>query len=166
MLLLLFSVNSQELEIGSDDTSNDYTNGDSSEFLLSESSSQANRMENLNADYELTARSPTMQDLNLIGGVIDNENMMDIEEEEWPVARWIRLQEEEEAETRGRLTAPSNEIRKRQTKKKSNSKNDQLVDELRNKQIDLVDQQIALQKLQREIAESELDKNKEKLKLI
>lgn len=76
---------------------------------------------------------------NLYGNPINDD-------QEWPIDRWVRLQAEEEAGTRDRLTAPQNEIRKRKPKPKAIRKNE-TVDQLRAMQIDLVAEQTHLQKI-------------------
>lgn len=88
------------------------------------------------------------------------------EDEEWPIARMMRLQDEEEAGMRGRLTAPQNEVRKRQPKKKPSNRNDLLVDALRTKQMTLVDEQIYLHKVQQEKESINQEESQEKLMLI
>lgn len=98
--------------------------------------------------------------------VVRMDYNFDEEDEEWPIERHIRLQEEEEAATRGRLTAPPHEIQQRRPKKKQMTKNDLQIDELRAKQIVLVDEQIYLHKIQQENATATQEKIQEELALI
>lgn len=75
----------------------------------------------------------------------------EMEEEEWRIDRYLRLQAEEEMRNvgpAGRLTAPPNEARTRKRKpNKMNTDQTDFVDELRAKQLKLVDEQIYLQNI-------------------
>lgn len=97
-----------------------------------------------------------------------NENPEEAFDDEFPIDRWLRLQAEEEANTRGRLTAPIGEIRKRQPKAntKKTAGNIQMVDQLRAKQINFVDEQTYLQKILQENASIAQDEARERLDLV
>lgn len=77
------------------------------------------------------------------------------EDDETAIDRWVRLQNED-ANLNRRLTAPPNEVRKRSKKQirpqPKRSTLDNVVDQLRQKQIELVDQQILVQKVMLENA--------------
>lgn len=175
-LLLLISVDSQTMEIGSDDTSNGFSEALDSEFHLSEHGEMENSESSV--DLSLQQALESMQnagemhvsnDANRDGDgddVYDNQTQEMPDEEEWPVERWLRLQAEEEAETNGRLTAPAKEIRKRAPKRKANNTNDVLINELRAKQIALVDEQIQLHKMQQENAAIAKEEATERMELL
>lgn len=94
---------------------------------------------------------------------IDDE----IEDEEWAIEKWLRLQNEEEEQketSRRRLTAPPTEIRKRASKTPVKSIVSK-VDELQARQIELVHQQINLQKILVENALIAQEEAKERLLL-
>jgi hypothetical protein len=163
---LHFTVDSQRIAVGSDDSSNGYSEHPDSEWLQSDtndenadaSNNQMNSFVHLAKRLEVQRLKNAKQANQLI---VISDSGSEIEDEEWPIDRWLRLQAEEEAGTSGRLTAPRNEVRKRQPKKKPANKNDLQVNELRLKQKALVDEQLALQKIQKEIAELELNDKKE-----
>lgn len=92
-----------------------------------------------------------------VNGVVDDDP-------EWPINRWLRLQAEEEADTRGRLTSPRNEVRKRQPQEKASRKN-KTVDHLREKQLEYVNEQIYLQKVLQENAAIAQDEARARLDL-
>lgn len=168
-----FSVDSQAIVIGSDDTSNDFTDdknsGDykpsthsSDEIKEIPKSMELNEFADLVKKYEAKRMKHAAEEerMGVSGeshGEVDQSNnpVIEDEETEWPVERWLRLQREEEMENAspaGRLTAPPKEVRNRYQKKtvnktKSDSANMELVDELRAKQLQLVDEQIYLQKV-------------------
>lgn len=198
--MLHVTVDSQTIELGSDDTSNGYSERTDSEWQESDDNDVnadasndkidgyyrlINKLEvrkNMKAKQAhesivtneslLNNENQANESIEISDSLSDNANEAnelnrindigpEMEDEEWPIDRWLRLREEEEADTRGRLTAPRNEVRKRQPKKKPANKNELQFNELRIKQNALVDEQIALQKIQKEIAELELKEKKE-----
>lgn len=85
-----------------------------------------------------------------------------------PIQRQIRSQEKEEmanAGTHGRLTAPRNEVRPRRAKSNRRTvlKDGQMIDELRQKQLKLVNEQIYLQKILQENASIAQEEARERL---
>lgn len=175
---MYISVNSQDIVIGSDDTSNDFTDGPASEYvpnadeleILSDHSDEFHDMAKQQESQRLSNADQADQMLVSRNGENDRHAILqEIEEDmhvELPVARWLRLQEEEEANTSGRLTAPQNEVRKRGRKRKSPGENDALIEDLRKKQMALVDDQIYLQKVLVDNAMIAREEAQEKLELI
>lgn len=174
------SVNSQDIVIGSDDSSNGFTNvpdseyvpnndelensdadHHSEEFFDSANRQESQRLSNANQAVRMFVSNDGEDDVNAILRELDKDMHV-----EFPVTRWLRLQEEEEANTSGRLTAPQNEVRKRGQKRKPVSENDALIEGLRKKQMALVDDQIYLQKLLFDNAMIARDEAKEKLELV
>lgn len=100
---------------------------------------------------------------------IDWNNYMNPEDDEFPIDRHLRLAREEEEEERarlsGRLTAPADEIRRR-TKKAPSNNQDDVVAQLRIKQIQLADEQLKVQKVLLETATIAQDEAKERLKMV
>lgn len=171
-----FSVDSQNLEIGSDDTSNDFSEVPDTEFLPSERDHddyrglndfvdltkqlEARRMANAEVEHRMVLSS-------IAESVIEQNIEHNFEEhEETSMNRYFRSQEEEMAAMDGRLTAPQDEVRKRRPRTNTSNKNDLLVEELRAKQLTLVDEQIYLHKIQQESAFISQEKSKEELALM
>ena len=122
--MVFISVDSQSMDLGNNDTSNDFD------------------YDNNRDDYEASL---------LDQGLPDDEPWID------PIQRQIPSQEEEEmanAGTRDRLTAPRSEVRPRRAKSNQRTvlNDSQLIDELRQKQLTLLDEQIYLQKILQENA--------------
>lgn len=173
-LIQIISVNSQNLEIGSDDTSNDYTDPPDTEFVPSETGHdnyddlsnfaglvdqlEAQRMRNSEIDDEMALPNNDGSD-----NAMDYNLGQDGENEVNDLHNWVRLQEEELAAVNGRLTAPQNEIQRRRPRKNKSHTNDSLVEELRGKQLALVDEQIHLHKIQQESVQ---ERSKQELALI
>lgn len=174
-----FSVDSQNIVIGSDDTSDGFSEVPDSEFVPIEDNHTENSDDQVNSFIDLAKqleaermqnadkadRMAVSNDGERCDGAVNQ--MIELEDDEWPVARWVRLQEEAEAETNGRLTAPENEIQKRRPRKRpTTNRNDALIDELRAKQIELAEEQIYLQKIQQDTALFARNEAEERLQLI
>lgn len=153
---LIFTVDSQAIDLGSDDTSNDFSCADDDQTyepsLLSSNQEvreinkmvneldlptfnehvkrlEAKRLENANETQRMTISDDGNPTNNTI---VENVNDID---EGWGrsvIERQIRLQEEDNAHTSGRLTAPPNETRLRRTKSNTPTKS-QTFDALRSK---------------------------------
>lgn len=94
------------------------------------------------------------------------------EDDEFPLDRQLRLmrEEEEEEEQRayssGRLTAPPNEVRRRAKRMPTHQTTQDVAAELREKQMELVNEQLKLQKLLIQNAEIAQKEAKERLKMV
>lgn len=98
----------------------------------------------------------------------DNDVYEYPEDEEWSIERQLRLLREEEERQRaglgGRLTAPAEEVRRRYNRKPSTvNKRDDLITELREKQMKLLDEQTKLQKLLQEEAKERIQEAKHRI---
>lgn len=91
-------------------------------------------------------------------------------DEEWSVDRYLRLQYErdmEDAGPSGRLTAPPAEVRRRKTAQKATSaESNAVLDELRTKQIALVNEQLQLQIILKETALIAKEEAKERMAMV
>lgn len=196
-LLVFISVDSQTMDLGSNDTSNDFDyDNDRDDYVASEPSVasgnqgvgelsakvksmdlptfldhvkglEAKRMANADDSSRMAVSDDS--DVRLI----DRTHPLDQElpeDEPWidPIQRQIRSQEEEEmanAGTGGRLTAPRNEVRPRRARSNQHTvlNDSQLIDELRQKQLTLVNEQIYLQKILQENASIAQEEARERL---
>lgn len=167
---MYFTVNSQTIDLGSDDTSNGFSEKTDEEWRDFSDEENVDPTPNNFASFVGLANA---LENRRIKRAKQTDRTMEGEENsaydnEWSIDRLIRLQEEDEAQTNGRLTAPSNEIRTRKRKQKKQPANgtDVEVHELRLKQKLLVDQQIKLQKMQQENEALIKQQLKEKMELI
>lgn len=91
-------------------------------------------------------------------------------DEEWPIDRYLRLQYEqdmEDAGPSGRLTAPPTEVRRRKTAQKATPvESNAVLDELRTKQLTLVNEQLQLQKILKETALIAKEEAKERMAMV
>lgn len=166
------------MNLGSDDTSNDFTDGNFDEdYEVSGSNQESEAMPNshvlenemdIHAFTDLTKKLEAQRLRNVpsterlqMSEVIQSDlevidNIDNIDEEEWPIDRFLRLQHEQDmqdAGTSGRLTAPQGERQQRKSRQKTTpTENNVLVDELRTKQLALVNEQLELQKILQETA--------------
>lgn len=139
--------------IGEDDTDNDFSGDDDKSYQPSyndPNESQLSQDDEAFFDLAKKMEAERVAKLSQNMAISPDSSIIHVmpegdeipEDEEWGIDRWLRLQNEEEQSARGRLTAPSAELTKRTTLKSSENK----VDELRARQVQLVDQQINLQK--------------------
>lgn len=181
------------MDLGSNDTSNDFSYDDGSQdyepsvasssqtvrelnslvqdldlptFMGHVNELEANRLKNANAN----ATEPLLDTDDNAENETSNDivNAIDEVDEGWVntvIERQIRQQEEEDADARGRLTAPPAEVRLRRQKSNQNNKS-QLADEIRTKQLKLIDQQIELQNVLIENAKIAKEEAQERLKHI
>lgn len=193
--IYLFAVDSQTIDLGSDDTSNDFDYDNDKEDYEPSVTSGGQAVRELNdkvqsldlptfIDHvkELEAKRNANANQADLMAVSDDEgaarnmpyNPLVEDDEGWvdPIQQQILAQEAEEMEnagTHGRLTAPQNEVRKRAPKAKP-SNNVQKIDELRSKQIklvesqtQLVEEQLHLQKILQETASIAQEEAQERL---
>lgn len=159
-------MNSQTLVIGDDDTSNDFSVDDKRDEDYVETMSigsnhsrniQINRQ--INDEHELNSFERLEAErvhayLNDLQPLPPGERPED--DDTW-IDRLVRIDREEALNTNGsssrRLVAPSHEINKRQPRKaKANRNDDEMVNQLRAKQLELVNIQINVQKTMHESA--------------
>lgn len=165
-----FLVDSQQIKLGSDDTSNDLTGGEEydDEDYVASGSNHGNDPNPLNKGEEMDLyafaelakqlegerlqRLSPSERMNVSNVAYSDLEMVE-EDDEWPIERFLRLQDDEPSGTRGRLTAPAGETRKRKRAKKTTpDETNAMVDELRSKQLALVNEQLELHKILQETA--------------
>lgn len=157
-------------------------------FFALAKSLEAERLENIShTTFRGNALSALDSDV-VVNDWVPQDDMP--EDQEWPVERWLRLQDEEDQANRrgnskrtttrtnvqerlrnetaanlsGRITCPPDEVRKRVQQSKPN--NDDLVNELRCKQIELINEQIEVQKVLRETSLIQQEEAKERRMLV
>lgn len=162
------SVNSQNIVIDTDDTSNGFSDPISGEYIPSESENRSiTHSAFVNLAKELEAKR--MENLSQADRMFLSNSEMDAVENEFSTDRWmLGMQVKDEISTNNRLTAPRSELRKRKPIPKPKSKavgNSQKVDQLRAKQIELVDEQFYLQKILQENATIAQEEAQERLNL-
>lgn len=169
-------MNSQDLVIGDDDTSNDYSNDDRNDLTFniddhgprSKSDDVLHNIADDSSNAEIFELMKSLEAERTNSADIQTSPMSDDiqilpEDEEFHVERMLRLREEERATTNKRLLAPPDEVRKRQIKSKKTD--DNLINELRLKQIEMVDLQISVQQTLLENARILQDEAIERLEL-